>query len=279
MKNLRFQLLSGLFALTVSLVSCSKEEDVKGSSDVDQKMMMASAEIDFVNEADFNSGMEVASDNGSYSGKNSSHTAALTACATVTVNNITPGVFPKVFTINFGNGCINNGIHRSGILTITLSDYLMNTGSVMTIERSNYYVNGRHVEGTVTYENETTNPDTPQWTRTITNGQITNLQGEVFTHHGTRTVKQTEGVGTLTLDDNVYHILSGTHTVNRPNGTSLTVTVVETLIKKYACNYISQGQLDLEGTYLDGILDYGDNTCDNQATYTHSNGTVYPVNL
>jgi len=51
------------------------------------------------------------------------------------------------------------------------------------------------------------------------------------------------------------------------------------LIKKYSCNYISQGQLDLQGSFLDGILDYGDNTCDNQATYTHSNGAVYNVNL
>lgn len=277
MKNVRFQVLSGLLAVTLTLVSCSKDEEVK-TTDLDQKLMIASTEIDFTNEVDFNSGIEVASDNGSYStSKNSS--SSLTTCATVTVNNTTPGVFPKVFTVNFGSGCINNGIHRSGILTITLSDYLMNTGSVMTIERTNYYVNGRHVEGTVTYTNQTSNPETPQWTRTVANGQITNLKGEVYTHNGTRTVKQMEGVGTLTLGDNVYHIISGTHTVNRPNGTSLTVTVFETLIKKYACNYISQGKLDLEGTYLDGMLDYGNNTCDNQATYTHSNGTVYDVNL
>lgn len=278
MKNVRFQVVSGILATALSLVSCSKEEEVRGT-DLDQKLMIAATEVDFTNEVDFNSGMEVASDNSSYSVSKNGSLSSLTTCATVTVDNSTPGVFPKVFTINFGNGCINNGIHRSGILTITLTDYLMNTGSVMTIERSNYYVNGRHVEGTVTYTNQTSNPDTPQWTRTITNGKITNLLGEVYTHYGTRTVKQMEGVATLMLADNVYHVISGTHTINRPNGTTLTLTVVETLIKKYACNWISQGQLDLQGTYLDGILDYGNNNCDNQAMYTHSNGTEYPVSL
>ncbi|WP_313803958.1 hypothetical protein [Flavobacterium sp.] len=278
MKNLKLKLWSGVLVASLILVSCTKEDEVK-NVELDQKLLVASAEIDFSNELDFNSGIEVANDNSSYSGKTNNTSSPLTTCATITVDNATPGVFPKVFTLNFGTGCTINGITRSGVLIVTLSGYFTNNGSVMTIERSNYYVNGRHVEGTVTYVSETTNPETPQWTRTITNGQITNLQWEVYTHNGTRTVKQTEGVSTLTLGDNVYHVLSGTHTVNRPNGTSLTVTVLETLIKKYACNYISQGQLDLNGTFLDGVLDYGNNTCDNQATYTHSNGVVYQVNL
>lgn len=278
MKKFRLQLLNGMILAAVFLSSCEKEETQNAA--VDQKLMMASAEIDFVNEADFNIGNDVASENSSYSNRGSDPLNRFPACATVTLNDATPGVFPKVITVDFGSvGCTYNNITRTGILTITLSDYLMNNGSVMTIERSNYYVNGRRVEGTVTYVNETTNPETPQWTRTITNGQITNLAGEIFTHSGTRTVKMVDGVSTLSLADNIYHILSGTHTVNRPNGTSLTVTVLETLVKRYACNYISQGKLTLNGTYLDGVLNYGDGTCDNQATYTHSNGQVYNINL
>lgn len=67
--------------------------------------------------------------------------------------------------------------------------------------------------------------------------------------------------------------------INKSNGSSLTVTVQETLIKNYSCNYISQGQLYLQGSFLDGFLDYGNNNCDNQATYTRSDGSVYNVNL
>ena len=275
MKNLKLYTF-GLLLMSLSFVSCNKDEDFA----VDKELVNTSADIDLTNELDFNSGIDVSSDNSSYSDRSSLQTNAVAPCASVSVDNATLGVFPKVFTIDFGTGCTYNGMTRSGIITITITDYVMNNGSIMTIERgSNYYVNGRKVEGTVVYENTTTNPTTPQWTRTITNGKITNLAGVVFNHYGTRTVKQTAGVSTLLLADNIYEITSGNHTITKSDGSSLSVTVVEPLIKKYVCSHISQGQLDLQGSVLDGILDYGNNTCDNLATYTHSNGNVYNVIL
>lgn len=275
MKNLNL-FTFGVFLFALSFVSCTKEEELT----VDQELVRASADIDLTNELDFNAGIDASSDNSSFSDRSSLQTNAIAPCATVSVNNTTPGVFPKVFTINFGTGCTHNGITRSGIITVTITNYVMNSGSIMTIERgNNYYVNGRKVEGTVVYENTTTNPAIPQWTRTITNGKITNLSGVVYHHNGTRTVRQTAGVNTLILADNIYEITSGNHTITREGGSTLTLTVVETLIKKYACNHISQGKLDLQGAVLDGILDYGNNECDNLATYTHSDGTVYNVIL
>lgn len=227
---------------------------------------------------DFNYGLDLSQNYSSYSNR-TSEASALASFATVSVNNTTPGQFPKIFTVNFGSGCTLNGITRSGTLTITLSNYLLSTGSVMTIVRDNYYINGTKIEGTVTYTNQTTNPSTPQWTRSISNGQITFANGAFFTHSGTRTIRQIEGVSTLILADNVYEIVAGTHTVNRPNGSSLTATVQTPLIKKFNCNYISQGILNLQGTYLNGTLDYGNNTCDNLATYTHANGQIFAITL
>ena len=277
MKNLKMYLfiLLGSF-----LVSCSDNDDTQQVENVDNELVNAKSIADFTSELDFNSGLDIASSNSSFTNRATNELSTIPSCATVTVNNTTPGVFPKVFTINYGTECTQNGITRSGILTITLSNYIMNNGSTMTIERNNYFVNLRKIEGTVVYTNETTNVSIPQWTRTVSNGKITLPNGAVFTHSGTRTVKQTAGVSTSLLGDNIYEIISGTHTVNRPNGTSLTSTVVQPLIKKYVCNYISQGQLNLQGTYLNGILDYGNNDCDNLATYTHTpNGQVYNVNL
>ena len=277
MKNLRNYAFSGLAILSLLFTSCNKEEDIK----VDQELLAANAQIDFGNELDFNAGVDVANENSSYSSRNNSTFESLSpTCATVTVDNNTPGVFPKVFTVDFGTGCLHNGILRSGIITVTFSNYFIEYGSTMTITRSNnYYVNGRKLEGTIVYENITTNTSIPKWNRTVTTGKLITLTGAIYTFFGTRTVQQTEGVGTLTLGDNTYEVLSGNHTVTKPSGNTLTVTVVQTLIKKYSCNYISQGQLNLQGSFLDGILDYGDNTCDNQATYTHSDGTVYNINL
>jgi hypothetical protein len=277
MKNLKMYFFA---LLIISFVSCNKEEDEKPVENVDSEMVGANMTADFTSELDFNSGIDLANNNSSYSNKTTNEVSVVPACATVTVNNTTPGVFPKIFTVDFGTGCTQNGITRSGILTITLSGYVMNNGSTMTIERSNYYVNLRKIEGTVVYTNETTNSSIPQWTRTLTNGQITFPNGAIFTHSGTRTVRQTAGVSTGILADNIYEVISGTHTVNRPNGSALTSTIVQPLIKKYACNYISQGQLNLQGTVLNGVLDYGNNECDNLATYFHNpNGVTYNVNL
>lgn len=276
MKNLKMY----FFALLVlSFISCDKNDELPSRENIDSEMVGANMTADFTSELDFNTGIDVANNNSSYSNKTINELSVLPTCATVTVNNTTPGVFPKIFTIDFGTNCTQNGITRSGILTITLSGYVMNNGSTLTIERNNYYVNLRKIEGTVVYTNQTTNISIPQWTRTVTNGKITLPNGAVFTHSGTRTVRQTAGVGTITLGDNIYEVISGTHTVNRPNGSTLTSIILQPLIKKYACNYISQGELDLQGTVLDGVLDYGNNTCDNLATYTHSNGQVYNVNL
>ena len=273
MKKINLYIIGTLF---LTLLSCSKEDTT-----VDRELVNAYAEIDFSSEVDFNSGIEAASDNSSFASRSEINSnTSLASCATVTVDNVTPGVFPKTFTIDFGSGCVSNGILRSGSITVTITNYIMTTGSVTTIVRgNNYYINGRKVEGTIVYENTTTDVNNPQWNRTITNGKTTTTSGDIYTHFGTRTVKQIAGVSTLTLVDNIYETTTGNHTITKNNNATLTATVVTPLIKKYACPHVSQGQLDLQGSILDGILDYGDNTCDNIATYTHSNGQVYNISL
>jgi hypothetical protein len=185
------------------------------------------------------------------------------------VTRTTPAeTFPMVFEVDFGTGCTHNGITRSGMLIVTLSNYMLATGSVLTIERSNYFVDGYGVAGTVTYTNQTSG-EVPQWTRTLANGSITNPEGDVFTHSGTQTVRH----------DNTFEITAGNHTVTRPNGTTLSAAVTVPLIKHAECSSISAGVVHLEGTFLNGDLDYGDDTCDNIATYTHADGTVHTVQL
>lgn len=277
MKNFK-KLTLGFVVLMTGFFSCEKDENQ--NVNVDKELLEAMATIDFTNELDFNSGIEVSNNGSSYSNRLTNQTSNIAPCAEVTVNNATPGVFPKVFTINFGSGCTINGITRSGTLTVTLSNYVLTNGSIMTVERGdNYYVNNKKIEGKVEYVNNTTMLSNPQWTRTVTNGKITTVEGVIFNHFGTRNVKQTAGVGTIVFADNVYEITSGTHSITRLGGATLNSTVIEPLIKKYTCNNISKGKLNLQGTIIDGVLDYGSNLCDNLATYTHVNGVVFNVVL
>ncbi len=186
--------------------------------------------------------------------------------------------FAKTFYVDYGTGCTSNNIIRKGKLKITFSNYITETGSTMTIERENYYVNGNKVEGKVEYKNTTTTANIPQWTRKITNGIFTNTEGEVYLNSGSHTVKQTAGVESLILNDNTYEMTEGTHTVKKQNGGTLTLTVSETLVKKFDCDYISKGKVNVETTLLNGKIDYGNGDCDNKATYTQ-NGIIFPFTM
>lgn len=257
-----------LYVLTLAamIVSCESNDNttpVAGSN-----LLKASATIDYVNDADFQTAVEI----GSLSGRNTE--TAMTSCATVTVSG---SEYPRTFTLDFGDGCTLNNITRSGILTIILSAPAMEPGATITMHRDNYYINGHHVEGTVIYTNETTT--VPQWTRSISTGQVTTPEGAVYTHSGTHTVQLAVGADTTAPEDNVYHVISGNHTVTDAAGATLTGTVIETLVRMYTCNYISAGVLSLEGTTYNGELDYGDGTCDGIAVYTSADGVITTVQL
>jgi hypothetical protein len=277
MKNLKFY-LAGLALIGLTFYSCDNDDDSSGEFN-DSEMLRTAAVIDRINQEDFQFGMETANDESALDSRPSdlSQTSSV-SCATITQTSV-GNEFPRTFEVDFGTGCTHNGITRSGKLIITFSDFLLATGSTMTIERENYVVNGYAIEGTVTFTNQTTG-DVPQWTRTVTGGQVTTPDGGVYTHSGTRTIRQIEGASTpFIMIDNTFEVSAGSATVTRPNGSSLTATVTTPLIKHATCANISAGVMHLEGTFLNGDLDYGDDTCDNIAVYTHVDGTTHTVTL
>jgi hypothetical protein len=257
-------------AFAVAFYSCNDDDDSGNNlpSD-DEALLRTAAALDYINDSDFQIGNETIAENPS--------NRLAETCATLTISGDT---YPMTFTLDFGvAGCTTNGIYRTGVLTFTLSGPLLENGSILTVTRDNYSVNGFDVEGTVIYTNNTPDGGDPEWTRTIVSGQITTPGGQVYTHSGTRVVRQTEGIGDLIYSNNVYEVISGNHTIAREGGNSLTATVQETLVKRANCSNISQGVLSLQGETLDGELDYGDGNCDNLGVYTHSDGTSYNVIL
>jgi hypothetical protein len=280
-----FQLLISFIAFSL-VVSCSKDE-VETLSQDNLELVVAKSEADFMTESDMSLGNELSVRNGVFSNSQPANPIAsnMPSCAVVTVleGGLTGStfVFPFKVEIDFGNGCTNaNGTTRKGKITVEFSNFLMINGSTMTIVRGDdYFINLRKIEGTITYTNITTNIATPSWTRVVTNGKVTRPNGQVFTHTGNRTVVLAVGANTPALNDNIHHITAGNHSVTKPNGTTLNATIQQTLIKPYACQHIVSGQLNLQGGVLNGVLDYGDGTCDNQATYTHVNGSVYNISL
>ena len=270
MKKTAFLLL-GICISTLFYVSCSNNDSVVNETDT--TAVRASIAIDATNEMDVNTALYVTNSNPT---AKQSETPVTGICAAVTVSGTT---YPKVFTVDYGSaGCTDNQLIRKGKLKITLSGPIITTGSKLTIERIDYSINGIKLEGTIEYTNTTTVPTVPQWTRKVTNGKFTDVQGRVYTNSGTHTVKQTAGVDTpYVLEDNVYEMTEGTHTVTTDKGATLTLTVQEALIKKYSCVYVSKGKLKIQGGFLNGVIDYGNNDCDSKFTYTHESGVSYTL--
>ncbi len=263
-------------ATALTYVSCSNNDSVVEQTDV--TAIGASVAIDAANDMDVTTGLLVTKPNPSTA--KSTETPVTGICATITVSPATD-TYPRVYTLDYGStGCTNNQLTRKGKLKITLSGPIATTGSKMTIERIDYSINALKLEGTIEYTNTTTTPTVPQWTRKVTNGKLTDSQGHVFTTSGLHTVKQTAGVDTpFVLDDNVYEITEGTHVVGTEKGGTLTLTVGESLVKKYSCLFVSKGKLKVQGGALNGVIDFGNNECDSVYTYTHENGTVFTLGM
>ena len=270
-------LLSTICATAFLYISCSSDNHDEPIASTNLTNIGASIAVDTSNEMDLNTALSVATTTSSTS---KTAETAPGVCATITVTT-TGGNYPKVFLADFGTaGCKDaNNLTRKGQLKITLSGPITETGSKMTIERIDYSINYIKLEGTIEYTNTTTIPTTPQWSRKVTNGKLTDTQGGVYTNSGFYTTKQTAGVDTPVLSDNVYEITEGTHKVTAANGESLTLTVKEPLIKKYSCLFVSKGQLKIQGEILNGVIDYGNNDCDAVYTYTQENGSSFNLSM
>jgi hypothetical protein len=78
--------------------------------------------------------------------------------------------------------------------------------------------------------------------------------------------------------DDVY-MISGTHNVVASNGSTLSATATQALEFALNCYWIKSGVIEFQHSALPLIiLDYGDGTCDDDATVT-INGTTYNIKL
>lgn len=189
---------------------------------------------------------------------------------------ITPGAYPKTVTIDFGTGTTSlNGVTRSGIIKVILSDSFRLKGSVDSLYFVNYAVNGYKKTGSIIWTN-LTNGDTLQWSR-VDSGTVTAPDGSFWHHNGQRNVIQTAGFGGP-LYDNTYAI-SGQHTYVNSDGISFNSIIILPLEKQADCFYIDEGQFRVNGPNHYAVVDFGSGTCDNSATFSIDGGNAYPFSF
>jgi hypothetical protein len=211
-----------------------------------------------------------------------------TPCFTVTVthlNNSTP--FPVRIVLDFGAGCVGRDGHlRSGKIITTYTSRLVVPGASSTTTFENFYIDSIRVQGIYKITNTSTS-SVHQFKIDVENAKLTKTNGNYSEWNSHKTITQAEGTGTpfFPLDD-IYKI-EGSANGKVKRGDRIFAwrsEIAEPLIKKFTCRWIVKGIVRtgrLSNTVNSpwvAVLNYGNGSCDNQATLT-INGTTHQITL
>jgi hypothetical protein len=153
--------LSGIVFITAAIIfstqSCSKED--QGSiSAADLSLAQDEAYADALyEEVDNIVSSEIAVLDANAYSTSTLKSASEEVCYTVTVDHPDSTRFPKIVTMDFGDGCsiVFNGdtITRQGQIIITVTDRWFIEGAQHSVTFNNFYMNGDKIEGTKTVTN------------------------------------------------------------------------------------------------------------------------------
>jgi hypothetical protein len=195
-------------------------------------------------------------------------------CKVITVEQPEGSFFPRIITVDYGEGCTNGKRTRKGKIIITVSGPMWVEGSMRVVTMEDFYVNDHKVEGVRTVTNEGRHTEGEYQGKVyfsvmLDSGKVTTPDGLTVTKQVNRTRTFVEGEETKwdTRDD-IWYIEGIATGINR-NGVAFTREITSPLWKEIGCRFITRGTvlISAEGR-PDAILDYGDGECDAIATVT-----------
>lgn len=209
----------------------------------------------------------------------------LPSCATITIDTIS--LF-KSITIDFDTvPCLCSdwdGKYRQGIISATWTGLYRDSGTVITITTMDYYqgmlpseMNKFDYNKTVINMGHNANGNL-HYSIDVIEALVTIYSGQTISWTSQRDREWTHGEGTLLPFDDVYSITGSASGIDR-NANPFSVIITNPLIAAFTCLWIKEGTLDItHGISPVAILDYGDGSCDANATVT-INGIMIPVIL
>ena len=202
---------------------------------------------------------------------NFKQSAGLLNCATVSIDTTAN---PPFFLVNFGpTNCQGpDGRFRRGRLRISFTGLYQNAGTVITVTPINYHVNDFAVSGQRVTTNQGVNANNNlSWVINSNLNYRHPSTGDTIFWNSQRNREFTQGAFTPTLNDNEWSI-TGTASALSTAGFNWSATITQPLLLKNACNWITEGVIDLQVGQLPlRTLDYGSGVCDNQATVSAGN--------
>jgi len=189
-----------------------------------------------------------------------------TDCASITV---TPnGDGSGSVLVDFGDACtLNNGALVSGQVLLNYT-IVQNESRTITYMYDNFTYNGNEVSGGGTvnrvFENVNGNPQSEV---TASIAVYFPTQDVTATRDANRTREWIEGVGSGTWTDNVFRV-TGSWDTSFSSGFTRSGEVMEALRREASCPHFVSGTLAISQNNVDGVLNYGEGTCDNIAVIT-----------
>lgn len=266
------QLVLGL-TLSMFALSCNNDED-SSSNALDATQARTSIEIDNITDdvsAIVENQIDIQlSDSGRMINTPENF---LPPCATITsvVNGNT-----WTRTIDFGTeGCtMPNGRILKGMIIITKTANSDSLSRTFNITFDDFYINARLIEGSKTIVRTLTTvaPIHPTSTMTM-NITVTFPNGISYLRTGNRVSEMIEGFDTPIWNDNIFSV-TGSWSTTRPSWSQVT-TITTPLIFRMNCQYqLVRGVVKIVRNSNTAVIDYGDGTCDNQATISINDGSA-----
>ncbi len=179
---------------------------------------------------------------------------------------------PVTFQIDYGTiGCVGfDGVYRTGKINITTAKKWSALNNQVTVDLVSFKANTVSYTGQITI----TKPDSITYTINVINGHCANGAWNID-YTGTKTVKQIGGYSTkIDESDDIISITGSSSGKNR-EGRNFTSNITSPLIKKSNCKWITSGTLDLTPDgFKTRTVDFGNGTCDDDATYSVNGQTI-----
>jgi hypothetical protein len=179
-----------------------------------------------------------------------------------------------VIELDYSAGCadLNDGVTRQGMIRAGFSKPYSVTGSVVTVNLIDYKAGELSYSGTLKITKGINSVNVE-----ITDGKCSG-SGWMVSWYATRTLTWLSGMGDADQSNDVYEISGTSGGVNR-EGRAFTTTITSGLVKASTCKWIRKGIMEVTPADLKTrIVDYGDGTCNSNASFT-VNGNSYTFNM
>ena len=192
-------------------------------------------------------------------------------CASVSITAAEDGDFPKTIVIDYGEGCLGKtGLQKRGIITINMTDSIIDPGAVYTITFDGMTIGNRVIEKSATITNEGQN-DAGNWLITsqftVTSTRVSESTTMVMVRKFTEQKEWLNGFDTPdTKDDQFRKTGGGTMTLN--GDLKFERNIITPLLRNRTCMFPLSGVIEITRDGEMMTIDFGDGDCDNIALVT-----------